>query len=435
MRPGNGLLGLLAAWTALGLATAFLPAGRPAWLAAGAALVLAAAWEWLRLRRLPAPAAERDVAPALALGATADVELRLRNRAARRLVLDVSDRHPPDADAVGLPRRITLAAAGGAVALRYRLRPARRGDQGFGTVDLLVRSPGDLWRRRLAAGAPQAVRVLPNFQTVARYALLAEEDWLSHIGVRINPRRGEGSEFRELREYRAGDSLRRIDWKATSRRRKLISRAYQEERDQQIVFLADCGRRMRTRDGELSHFDHMLNSVLLLAYVALRQGDSVGFLSFAGERRWLAPVKGAAGLGALVQRVYDLEPSLQISDYLEAATALLVRQRRRALVVLLSNLRDEDSDEILPALRQLRGRNVVLLASLRESALGALRDEVPADLAAALRLAAVERYLQDRAKVFERLRTGGALALDVEPAQLPRQIVQAYLRIKRSGVL
>ena len=428
MRPGRGLLALLAGWAALGLAAALWRPLLPAWTAAAAA-------EWLRLRRMPAPDAERSVAAALALGVASEVELRLVNRAPRRLVLDVADAHPGGAEAEGLPRRVVLPRAGGAAALRYRLRPTQRGNHRFGSVDLLVRSPGDLWRRRLSAGAPQPVRVLPNFQTVARYALLAEESWFARMGVRIDPRRGEGLEFRELREYRAGDSFRRIDWKATSRRRKLISRGYQEERDQQVVFLVDCGRRMRARDAELSHFDHALNGVLLLAYVALRQGDAVGFLSFGGERRWLAPVKGAAGLGALVQRVYDLEPSLQVSDYLEAATALMARQRRRTLVVLLSNLRDEDSDDLLPALRLLRSRNVVLFASLREAVLRQVREQVPEDLEGALRLSAVERYLELRGRTFERLRSAGALALDVEPALLPRHIVRSYLQIKRSGLL
>jgi uncharacterized protein (DUF58 family) len=435
VRPGRGLVALLALWAALGLAAALWRPLLAAWWASAGALALGAAAEWLRLRRLPAPGAERSVAAALPLGVASEVELRLVNRARRRLVLEVADAHPDGAEAEGLPRRVVLPGTGGAAALRYRLRPTRRGNHHFGSVDLLVRSPGDLWRRRMAAGTPQPVRVLPNFQAVARYALLAEESWLARMGVRIDPRRGEGLEFRELREYRAGDSLRRIDWKATSRRRKLISRGYQDERDQQVVFLVDCGRRMRARDAELSHFDHALNAVLLLAYVALRQGDAVGFLSFGGERRWLAPVKGAAGLGALVQRVYDLEPSLQVADYLEAATVLMARQRRRALVVLLSNLRDEDADDLLPALRLLRGRNVVLLASLREAVLRQVREQVPDDFDGALRLSAVERYLELRTRTFDRLRSAGALALDVEPALLPRHIVRSYLQIKRSGLL
>jgi uncharacterized protein (DUF58 family) len=435
LRPGRGLVALLAAWTGLGLLAAFQSSWLPAWGAAGALLAVTAAWELLRLFRLPAPAVERDVAASLALGVTAEVELHLVNRAHRRLVLEVSDAHPRDAIASGLPRRVILAGRDADATVRYGLLPQRRGDQRFGAADLLLRSPGDLWRRRLSAGAAQPVRVLPNFQAVARYALLAEEDVMSRIGVRVDPLRGEGLEFRELRDYRPADSLRRIDWKATSRRGKLISRGYQQERDQQVVFLVDCGRRMRARDDALSHFDHMLNSMLLLAYVALRQGDAVGFLSFAGPRRWLAPVKGAAGLTALVQRVYDLEPSLEVADYAEAAAALLLHQRRRALVVVLSNLRDEDSDEVLPALRQLRQRHVVLLASLREASLNAPRERMPATHAEALQLAAVERYLAARAKVFEALQSAGALALDVEPAALPRRIVETYLRIKRSAVL
>ncbi|MGQ0658030.1 MAG: DUF58 domain-containing protein [Chromatiales bacterium] len=119
-------------------------------------------------------------------------------------------------------------------------------------------------------------------------------------------RRGEGLEFHQLREYRGGDSLRQIDWKATSRQRKLVSREYQDERDQHVFFLVDCGRRMATKDGELSHFDMSLNAVLLLAYVALRQGDAVGVMTFSGKPRYLPAQKGMPTLTRLLEFLFDL---------------------------------------------------------------------------------------------------------------------------------
>lgn len=434
MRPGSGLLRLLAVWGLLGIAAVVWQPFLLAWAAFGLAAALAAAWSWRRLDATPEPEAERDALSSFPLGVFTPVRLRLANPGPRPMNLEVFDLHPPFAETEGLPQRLTLPARGWA-RIEYRLRPTRRGDHEFGAVDILLRTRGDLWRRRLRTGRGQRVRVVPNFQAVARYAILALADQLGQMGIRVGRQRGEGLEFQELREYRSGDSLRRIDWKATARRQQLISRQYQEEKNQQIVCLIDCGRRMHAQDGDLTHFDHVLNTVLLLAYVALRQGDAVGFQTFSGPERWLPPVKGPAGLQSILRLVYDLETTRSPSDYLEAATRLMIHQKRRALVVLISNLRDEDSDEIVPALRLLRTRNLVLLASLRESILQEKLEQPPRDLKDALRTASIHRYLAARRKVLEELQVGGILTVDTEPERLPYQVVNRYLEVKRSGKL
>jgi uncharacterized protein (DUF58 family) len=434
MRPGPGLVRLLLAWTLLGAAAAAWPPLLPVWAVAGLALAIVATVAWRRLRRLPGFTVERDAPSSLPLGVHTPVRLRLTNHAGRAVDLEVFDVPPVHSETEGLPWRLQVPARGW-VELEYRLRPTRRGDHRFGAADLLLFQRGDLWRQRRTAGAPQAVRVVPNFQAVSRFAVLALADQLGQMGIRVGRRRGEGLEFQELREYRDGDSLRRIDWNATARRQRLISRQYQEERNQQIVCLIDCGRRMHARDGDLTHFDHVLNTVLLLSYVALRQGDAVGFLTFSGEERWLPPVQGTVGLEAILRLVYDLETTQSPSDYLEAATRLMMRQKRRALVLLLSNLRDEDSDEIVPALRLLRTRHLVLLASLRETVLKESLERPIDTLRDALRTAAVHRYLSARGGVLEKLQVGGILTLDTEPERLPYQVVNRYLEVKRSGLL
>ncbi|HKH45728.1 MAG TPA: DUF58 domain-containing protein [Thermoanaerobaculia bacterium] len=434
MRPAPNLLRLLFAWTLLGVAAAVWPPLLPLWAGAGLALAVAAAVAWRRLRRIPPPPVERDAPSSLPLGAYTPIRLRLSNPGREELDVEIFDTPPLHSETEGLPSRQRVPGRGW-VELEYRLRPTRRGDHRFGPADLLLRQRGDLWRRRLSSGAPQDVRVVPNFQAVARYAILALADQLGQIGIRVSRRRGEGLEFQELREYRDGDSLRRIDWKATARRQRLIARQYQEERNQQIVCLIDCGRRMHAKDGDLTHFDHVLNTVLLLSYVALRQGDSVGFLTFSGPERWLPPVQGNVGLEAIQRLVYDLETTQSPSDYLEAATRLMMRQKRRALVLLLSNLRDEDSDEIVPALRLLRSRHLVLLASLRETVLKQSLERPIGTLRDALRTAAIHRYLSAREGVLEKLQVGGILTLDTEPEMLPYQVVNRYLEVKGSGLL
>jgi uncharacterized protein (DUF58 family) len=434
VRPGTGLLRLLAAWALVGVAGAVWRPLLLAWVVFGLAVGVLAVAAWLRLRNTPAPVMEREAPASFPLGVFTPVRLRLSNLGPRPLDVEVFDLHPPHAETEGLPWRATLPVKGWA-RLEYRLRPTRRGDHDFGAAEVLLRERGDLWRRRLRVGRGQRVRVVPNFQAVARFAILALADQLGQMGIRIGRQRGEGLEFQELREYRSGDSLRRVDWKATARRQKMISRQYQEEKNQQIVCLIDCGRRMHAQDGDLTHFDHVLNTVLLLAYVALRQGDAVGLQTFSGPERWLPPVKGPAGVEAILRLVYDLQTTQSPSDYLEAATRLMVHQKRRALVVLLSNLRDEDSDEIVPALQLLRTRNLVLLGSLRESVLHQTLERPPRDLRDAVRTASIHRYLAARRKVLEELQVRGVLTVDTEPERLPYQVVNRYLDVKRSGRL
>ena len=136
-------------------------------------------------------------------------------------------------------------------------------------------------------GEPLETRVFPNFSAVTKYALRGVDSMQSVAAHHLRQRRGEGLDFHQLREYRVGDTFRQIDWKATARSQKLISKEFQEERDQHVIFLIDSGHRMLARDDELSHFDHVLNTVLVLGYIALRQGDAVGYMTCEPDPQWM----------------------------------------------------------------------------------------------------------------------------------------------------
>src|SRR3954453_18242358 len=213
-----------------------------------------------------------------------------------------------------------------------------------------------------------------------RRACLAGGRRLQEIGIKTYQQRGEGTDFKQLAEYRYGDPVRHIDWKATLRRGLPIIREFQDERDQCILLLIDCGRRMRAEDRQdggvgSSHFDQVLNAVMLLSYVALHQGDAVGALTFgtpAGSEKSFAPQKGVHALNALMSELYGVQPSPTHSDYVSAAMDLLKRYHKRALVIIITYFRDEDSSELGYALRLLRSRHLVMLASLRERIVGEL---------------------------------------------------------------
>lgn len=432
MRPAAPLIALLVAWALLGVVVAFDLVPAWTWWAAGGTLALIALIDAWRLRGRPTPQIARELPEALPLGVEREVKLRLDVDVARQR-LDVHDLHPGSWHAEGLPRRLDLVA--GITAIGYRLRPTARGDFAFDGVQLRLCAPWRLWRQSRIAGSAQHVRVYPNFAPLTRFALFSAEQASRLVGAHVKRRRGEGTDFHQMREYRVGDSLRRIDWKATARARRLISREYQDERNQQLLVVVDTGRRMLAREGEVAHFDRALDAALVVSYLALRQGDAVGLLAAGGVARWVPPQRGMGAIDTLLRASYDLQPQAIATDYLALATELTLRQRRRALVMLVTNVRDEDADELLPAVRLLQRRHLVCVASLRERELDtALAQEVH-DLPGAIRAGATARYLEHRAATHDALRQHGVLVLDVTCEALPAALVERYLAVKRDGLL
>ena len=443
MTPSRRLLVALAALALLALplgiraALGIEPADswHNAWWGLLLALAALALQDALALRRLRDPALQRSLPGNLPLGHWNSVQLMVRNLHSRPLEIELFDHVPAGMLVEQLPQRLRLLPEQHCL-LDYRLRPLQRGHFRFRHCDVRLTSRFGLWRSRRQLELVDETRVYPDFAQLQGAGLQAIDLWLNRLGVRQQPRRGLGLEFHQLREFREGDTLRQIDWKATARSRMPIAREYQDERDQQIMLMLDCGRRMRSRDGELTHFDHALNASLLLAYAALRQGDAVGICTFASEQpRQVLPAKGQQQLRVLLNAVYDLQATQQPADYAAAVDRLLARQQRQALVIVLSNLRDEDDAELHAALRRLSRRHRVLLVSLREEVLDQLRLRPVQSLEDALDYCGAQDYLSARQELHKRLASHGTPVLDTQPCDLGPALVGRYLAWKKTGAL
>lgn len=434
MTPSGRLIGWGAAWTALG-AVAVVRGHLEAWTWITAIPVASlVAWDLRRLLAHPLPRMERTLPRSWSQRRPGVVALRLENPGTRKLDLEIFDHHPDGWEVSGLPVKMVVDPGEQAVA-KVRCRALERGDAVFAPADVRVRSPWGLWIREVRIGVTESVKVYPDLSRLAGHVLRGTDTRVPGGGAIRRRRRGEGTEFHQLREYRRGDSLRSIDWKATARMSKPIAREYQEERDQQVVFLLDGGRRMLARDGVLSHFDHVLESVLSLAWVAQKQGDAVGLLAFGTRPRWIPPKKGRLGIDRLIAGVYDLQPTDAAPDYLQAAQDLLEKLHRRAFVILATNLRDEDDDNLLSALSLLRKRHLVMCANLQETALSQALQAKVRDFPSALRLCGTEEYLQHRRDALDRLGLDRRTLVDAIPQNLAALLVDRYLDLKESGVL
>ncbi len=435
MTPTRRLFTAIAALATLGLFTGLFPILLPAWAITSTVIAIAVVFDSQRLRasRRNTPLElTRELPGSLPVGVWTDVQLTILSPNA--ITLDLFDRPPTSFLFDGLPVTLTLQA-NTRLTLNYRVRPLERGEHNFQTAHARVHGPLGLLKNTRELGQPTKIRVLPNFRAVSRYAILAAADQTGQLGIRTLRRRGSGSEFDHLREYREGDLIRQIDWKATARRNTLIAREYQDERDQHILFVLDCGRNMRAHDGELTHFDHVLNATLLLSHVALNRGDTIALATFGGHDLLIPRLRGPQAITTLVDRIYDLQTTTAPSDFTDIARKLSLHQRRRSLIIFLTNLYDAPGDALLRSLTLLRTRHLVLIASLREPETDNARNQPIDTHEDALYTAAAHDFLHQRTRAHQQLTQQGAIVIDTPPDDLSVQLINQYLHIKRAGLL
>lgn len=432
MIPTVRMVLLAVAWTIAGGIVSAFPVAIPIWLwlgALAAAVLLVDAIWLLALRKLEI---ERRLPGRFALGEPGEVRLLIRNNSRLPAKIELFDGIPQGGEAPAMPW------AGEVPVLReirvfHPVKLAERGEKIFGAVHVRRWSPLRFWYRQTHHLGNETVKVYPNYEPVIRFALLAMQHRESPMGIVRRSRAGTSRDFHQLRDYRDGDPFSQIDWKASSRRQMLISRDYQEQRDQSIIFLLDTGRRMRAMDGALPQFDHALNAILLVSHIALRQGDQVGVKSFGGTDRWLPPLKGAHAMPVLLNHLYDYQTTSAPSDFAGAVEHLMARQRRRSLVIVVTNLRGEDGKELIGALSVLQTKHLVLLASLREKSVEQAAAQPVSDFREALKYLAAERYRNERKEILAGLEARGILALDTSAQEFAISLANRYLDIKAGG--
>lgn len=426
MQPTRFIIWLALAWTVLGFVASLVPLLVSYWLWGGVVAGVSIVVDFLMGLALKAPVVERQLPGRFAMEVEQLVPVVLRNKGTVAVCVTYYDGIPEDAVSRELPWKGRIRA-GGYARVEYPVSISERGMKEFEPAHMRVASPLGLWMRKCRGGELQTTRVYPNYGPVLRYALLAMDNRTEQMGIVKKNRAGLSREFHQLRDYQLGDMLSQVDWKASSKRLSLVSREYQEQRNQTVILAVDCGRRMRALDGGVSQFDHCLNAMLLLAYTALRQRDHVGILGIGGSDRWLPPVKGVQSMTTILNHLYDYETTTSPSDFSEGAERLMSRQQRRAMVVMLSNVRGEDGHQLVDPLRLIRRRHVTILANLREESVMKRMNNPAASLDDALEVGATAMYLEERERVLGELRAHGIFTVDTIARELPVALANAYL--------
>ncbi|MCX7401169.1 MAG: DUF58 domain-containing protein [Planctomycetales bacterium] len=381
-------------------------------------------------------AIHREISEVLSVGASNPATLTVRNRTGLTLAMTLHDDPGPLCEVDRLPQSVTVGP-GKEETIHYSVKPSRRGASEMPAVHLRFPTRLGLWTRHQIRPLSTPIRIYPDIRAVYRYELMARQNRLSEIGVRMVRMPGQGREFERLREFRYGDEIRQIDWKATARQQQLISREFNVERNQNIVIMVDCGRFMRNQTDGISYLDRALNSAIMLSYIALGQGDNVSLLAFSNKiERFIRPVRGKPGIQSILRSTYDIQASQNVSDYSLALEYLTTVQRKRALIVLITFVTDELQLRVIGESLKLRSLPYLpLCVLLQDVGLRQMADRIPESDLDAYHTAAAAQVLTGQSHEAASLREAGIMLIDTPPDLLTERLINEYLSIKARNLM
>jgi uncharacterized protein (DUF58 family) len=382
----------------------------------------------------PSIAVKRELPDNLSVHQSQKVQFGIANRGNRTLFVECAEHIPEHWKSDDVIPPCTLQP-GEEAYYDYSVTPMLRGLSQITATEFRLTSLLGFWQINWLVPYLTEHKVYPNFTAISDLAGLKGSVNLTQAGLKKFNQRGSGMDFLQLRDYREGESIKQIDWCATSRFNKLISREFQEEKNQHIIIMLDAGRRMRVQDDDLSYFDHALNSLIMLSYTALKNGDNISVQSFGSESRWLSHVRGAKNVSKILNHFYDLYPQKIASDYLAAAQELIVKQPKRALILLVSCLRDEDFDDLMQAIKLLQAKHLVAVISISEPVYNDVLTKTVETFDQAVTYASAQTLRSSIDKNIKKLKQKGVICLNVPASSLTPSVINTYLSIKKAGLL
>jgi uncharacterized protein (DUF58 family) len=372
-----------------------------------------------------------------AVGAENEVKIQIQNGSTRAIEVVVKDEYPPQMILNGLREGSIKVDAQSSATLIYGLTPPRRGRFEFGQIAIRFRSRLGLVWSQAKIEKPVAVKVYPNMRRAREAELKALGARSVVSSHRKTSWRGEGREFESMRDYVRGDELRHISWTATARRGKLTTRQYQIERDQTVLVALDAGRLMTARIENETKLDSAVHATLALFSAAARAGDNAGLVVFGRKiRNFLPPGRGRDHIESALEALHAVEPEMIEPSYARAFEFIAANSKRRALIVLLTDLVDEEgSKELLNSLHLLRPRHLPLVVTIADRDLKAVVRETPASVRELFTQSVAEEIIHHREAALRLVESKGGLALDVTAAALAPALLETYLRVKERGLL
>ncbi|WP_080237372.1 DUF58 domain-containing protein [Spirosoma rigui] len=385
--------------------------------------------------------ARRDVPDRLSNGDENPLSIYLENRYPFQTDVEVIDEIPFQFQRRDILFRARIGPRQTQV-IQYELRPTRRGEYSFGTVNVFVRSPLGLVKRRYQFEQGKLVAVYPSFLQMRQYELLAATNRLSEVGMKRIRRLGHSMEFEQVRPYTTGDDVRTVNWKATARRSdprgaSLQINAYQDERSQPVYCLIDKGRVMQSPFEGLTLLDYAINASLVLSNIALLKQDRAGILTFSDHIGQILPADRRSGqLLKILELLYRQRTRFLETDYESLYAGVRTRIRQRSLLLLFTNFETVNAlHRQLPYLRRLANDHLLLVIFFENTELRSLLERPATDTEQVYMKTIGEKFAFEKKQIVKELTQYGIQTILTTPQNLTANTINKYLELKARGMI
>jgi uncharacterized protein (DUF58 family) len=322
-------------------------------------------------------------------------------------------------------------------AIHYSLRPVKRGEYQFGTINTFVSGPINFVKRRFRFKQEKMVPVYPSYVQMRRYQILAIHNRLSEIGIKKVRRIGHSMEFEQIKDYVRGDDYRTVNWKATAKKGDLMVNHYADEKSQQIYCLIDKGRMMKMPFDQLSLLDYAINAALVLSNVALIKEDKAGLITFADRvGSVLIADKKATQMQAVLETLYNQKSKYLESDYERLYAYVRNRIKQRSLFVLFTNFETLTGlQRQLPYLRKIARHHLLMVVFFENTELHTITNTPVNDVESIYMKTIAEKFALEKKLIVKELQKYGILGILTAPEHLTVNTINKYLELKSRQVI
>lgn len=402
-----------------------------------AILILTFATDCILLwRRKKVAGAERYCAPRFSNGDNNDVRLVVESYYPFNVKMEIIDEIPIVFQRRDILFKINIKP-GGREVVRYKLRPVKRGEYGFGNILLYITTGIGLVSRRVKCTTPMNIAVYPSYIMLHQYEFMAIHHNLTELGIKKIRRIGHNTEFESIKEYIKGDDYRTINWKASARRHYPMVNVYQDERSQQIYSIIDKGRIMQNSFRGMTLLDYAINAALVLSFVAIRKDDKAGLATFAENFETFIPAgKQTTQMQQILEGLYRQQTTFGESDYSSLYVHINKYISKRSLLIIYTNFDTIiGMERQLEYLRQLAHRHVVLVVFFENTELKEFSVKRPASMEGYYQQVITDKFIFEKQHVIAKLRQHGIYSLLTEPDKLSVSVINKYLEMKARGAI
>ncbi|TXT64402.1 MAG: hypothetical protein BAJALOKI1v1_570008 [Promethearchaeota archaeon] len=317
----------------------------------------------------------------------------------------------------------------------YILEPKVRGEYPLGPLSITVKDRlGFNSVKRIVPDSITDILVYPPYEDIKRIEILGSKRSLQlNYGVNRSKLKGLGSEFYGVRKYVFGDQFRLIDWKASARLQKLITREFETERDISVIILVDSSNSMAGGAIDNTKFEYAIRAAMLLTKIALTRRDKVGVFTFSDKKnfRFLEPKGGDDYFYRVLDFVAKVKPQGRCKMF-EAMNYFIRRFQKRSLIFLISDL-EISVEEVTKSVKKLIPFDHSVYIINPFSPWFEIHEVDLSPIDKALAEAVSEEMIEHILEITQNVRRMGVNVINVGPDDMMNQVIKQYLDVKKKG--